>query len=70
MRNSTLFPPHFYISFDLGEVTEFTSGGDWAEIFVRGGENFDVPPPCRRCKLFGAPPLLEAKNFRPPFHIS
>ena len=33
------------------EVTEFTSGGREAGILVRGGENFEVPPPAGGTKF-------------------
>ena len=50
------------------EVTEFTSLGG-AVIFVRGGENFDEPPPPAGGVKSKVPPLPDAKNFRrPPFH--
>ena len=40
----------------LREETEFTSGGGGAEIFVRGGENFEVAPPAGGVKFSEAPP--------------
>ena len=49
------FVKYLFLSTQVREVTEFTSG-EGPGIFVRGGENFDKAPPAGGVKFKVAPP--------------